>query len=53
LHATFYTRTIISPDEEKEIFNNLVNDTDLKENDMLEFLFSYKYKVSSNFPLLI
>jgi hypothetical protein len=29
-------------DEEKEIFNNLVNNTDLKENDMLEFLFSGK-----------
>jgi hypothetical protein len=33
-------------DEEKEIFNNLVNNTDLEENEMLEFLFSDKSKLS-------
>jgi hypothetical protein len=31
-------------DEEKEIFNNLVNNTDLEENEMLDFLFSGKSK---------
>ncbi|OEG71505.1 hypothetical protein ATZ36_14410 [Candidatus Endomicrobiellum trichonymphae] len=34
-------------DEEKEIFNNLVNNTNLEENEMFEFLFSDKSKLSS------
>ncbi|WP_015423513.1 hypothetical protein [Candidatus Endomicrobiellum trichonymphae] len=33
-------------DEENEIFNNLVNITDLEENKMLEFLFSDKSNLS-------
>jgi hypothetical protein len=42
----FCMQDFVIQDEEKEIFNNLVNNTNLEENEMLEFLFSDKSKLS-------